>query len=141
MLKIERQTNYAPHWSYEQYEGLFLPDAPRRVVLVAEQENTVVGFLVAIRPSEEWELESVVVDESARRQGIGSGLIRELVAAAVTASAAAIWLEVRESNTPGRQVYEKNGFVQVTMRKDYYQGPLEHALLYRLTLQSSNKIP
>ena len=141
MLEIEQQTNYAPHWNVEQYEALFMPDAPQRVVLVAQAESELVGFLVAICPCEEWELESVVVDESARRRGIGTTLIRELVRRARLASASAILLEVRESNAPGRQAYEKNGFVRITMRKDYYQGPLEHALLYRLTLQSGDKTP
>ena len=140
MLAIEQQTNYAPHWNPQQYEAMFLPDAPRRLLLAAEREGEIAGFLVASCCSDEWELESVVVDESFRRQGIGSALIRELVASARTAGASAILLEVRESNLPGRQAYEKNGFAKVHMRKDYYQGPLEHALLYRLTLQSGDKI-
>lgn len=140
MLAIEQQTDYAPHWNPPQYEAMFLPDAPSRLLLVAEREGEIAGFLVASCFSDAWELESVVVDESVRRQGIGSALIRELVASAREAAAIAILLEVRESNVAGRQAYEKNGFVQVHMRKDYYQGPLEHALLYRLTLQSGNKI-
>jgi len=141
IVAMERQAEFAPHWSVEQYEGLFLPDAPKRQVLVAAESETVQGFLVALCPCDEWEIESVVVEPSMRRKGLGEALLRETVSLAVAGGATALVLEARESNTPARQLYEKIGFVQEAMRKDYYQGPLEHALLYRLTLQSVDKIP
>lgn len=139
MLVMERQAEFAPHWNQEQYEGLFSPDAPRRVVLVAEQDSLARGFLVALCPTDEWEVESVVVDQPVRRRGIGALLLEDLVRRAVEESASAVVLEARESNHPARQLYEKIGFEQVAMRKDYYQGPLEHALLYRLRFQTGNK--
>ena len=141
MLAIERQAEFAPHWNTEQYEGLFSPDAPRRVVTVAADGETVVGFLVALCPCEEWEIESVVVEPSQRRRGVGATLLRDVISRARLSSATAFVLEARESNVPARQLYEKIGFVQEAMRKNYYQGPLEHALLYRLTLQSCDKTP
>jgi len=140
MLEMERQAEFAPHWNREQYEGLFSPVPPRRVALVADDAGVVVGFLVALSLVDEWEVESVVVDAGARRQGIGTALLRDLVRLAVRDRAEAIVLEARESNHAARQLYEKIGFEQEAMRKDYYQGPLEHALLYRLRLQTGNKI-
>ena len=144
MLHLERQAAVAAHWSLEQYEALFLPDAPPRITLVAtgdSSESLVLGFLVSICIADEWEVESVVVDESARRRGIGSALLRDLVDRAMAEGAEALILEVRESNTAARQLYEKTGFIQESRRADYYQGPLEHAVLYRLPLQSCDKIP
>jgi len=144
MLHLERQAAKAAHWSVEQYEALFLPDVPPRTVLVATEQlsdKAVVGFLVALCISDEWEIESVVVDESVRRRGIGLSLVRDVIGRATAAGAGALILEVRESNTAARQLYEKNGFIQESRRADYYQGPLEHAVLYRLPLQSCDKIP
>ena len=139
MLEIERQAEFAPHWSTEQYEGLFSPEAPARVVTVAAEGPMVAGFLVALCPCDEWEIESVVVEPSQRRRGIGAALLRDAISRGRKGSATAFVLEARESNTPARQLYERIGFVQEAMRKDYYQGPLEHALLYRLTLQTGDK--
>src|SRR5271165_5383147 len=113
--QIEQQAATAAHWTTDQYESLCLPD--------------------------DWEIESVVVDESARRRGIGSLLIRELLGRAVAAGATAVMLEVRESNAPARQLYEKIGFIQEYRRKDYYSGPFEHAIVYRLPLQNCDKFP
>ncbi len=144
MLHLERQATAAAHWSVEQYEALFLSDARARTILVATHESSeavVLGFLVASSVSEEWEIESVVVDESVRRKGIGTSLMRELANRAFSAGASALILEVRESNAHARQLYEKIGFIEESYRRDYYQGPLEHAVLYRLTLQSCDKIP
>ena len=139
MIAIERQAEFAPHWSAEQYEGLFSADAPIRVLLVAADETGILGFLIALCPSDEWEVESVVVEPLSRRRGIGRLLLIDLVERGIASSARALVLEARESNFPARQLYEKIGFVQEAMRKDYYQGPLEHALLYRRTLHRGNE--
>jgi [ribosomal protein S18]-alanine N-acetyltransferase len=144
MVRLERRFPLAAHWSTEQYEALFLPEAVPRVVLAATDDSEtsrVLGFLVASCVADEWEIESIVVDESVHRQGLGSSLLREVVCRAKVAGASAVILEVRESNFPARQLYEKFGFIQENRRKDYYQGPLEHAILYRLPLQECDKIP
>ena len=144
MVELDRQAPFAPHWNSYQYEALFATNAPPRVVLAAVDdldESRVLGFLVSICIPEDWEIESVVVDEAERRCGVGSLLMHELIQRAAGAGACALTLEVRESNVPARQLYEKNGFVRESRRKNYYQGPLEHALLYRLPLQSCDKIP
>jgi len=144
MRQIEQQAAFAAHWTTEQYESLFLPDTPPRIVLVATDESrpsAVLGFLVSLCLPDDWEIESVVVDESVRRQGHASSLIQKLLGRALAAGAAAVIIEVRESNSPARQLYEKIGFIQEYRRKDYYSGPFEHAILYRLTLQSCDKFP
>jgi ribosomal-protein-alanine N-acetyltransferase len=38
-------------------------------------------------------------------------------------------LEVRESNTPARRLYEKLGFSVVAVRANYYTQPEENALI------------
>jgi ribosomal-protein-alanine N-acetyltransferase len=144
MFRLEQQAPFAPHWNSYQYEALFATDAPSRIVLAAADEinkSEILGFLVSICLPDDWEIESVVVDEAARRHGVGSQLLRELILQAAGAGAPALILEVRESNVPARQLYEKHGFVQESQRVNYYQGPLEPALLYRLPLQSCDKIP
>jgi ribosomal-protein-alanine N-acetyltransferase len=48
-----------------------------------------------------------------------------------------LWLEVRQSNQRALQVYERYGFKQISIRKDYYPaGRLhrEHAVVMSLKL-------
>jgi len=43
-----------------------------------------------------------------------------------------VHLEVRESNTAARKLYERWGFREVGRRKSYYSGPPEDALLLEI---------
>ena len=45
-----------------------------------------------------------------------------------------LFLEVRENNTAARKLYEKTGFVEVGMRKNYYSNPTENAVLYKMEI-------
>ena len=42
-----------------------------------------------------------------------------------------LMLEVRVSNEPARKLYEKLGFTQVGLRKNYYRNPREDACILR----------
>ncbi len=100
----------------------------------AAQAPGVLGFLVAQHIAPEWELENIVVAPAARRTGLGKRLLDALLTQARETNSAAVFLEVRESNTAARTLYEKAGFEQTGRRKSYYRDPVEDAILYRRTL-------
>jgi ribosomal-protein-alanine N-acetyltransferase len=95
----------------------------------------VLGFLVAQHLAPEWELENIVVAPAARRKGVGKRLIEWLLEEARGAQSESVFLEVRESNTIARALYETTGFQQVGRRKSYYSAPSEDAILYRWNLR------
>lgn len=141
---LETQAPTAAHWNAPQYEALFLAGGAERIVLVAvdeEGDQGIVGFLIARCLPEEWEIENVVVEENARQSGIGLSLVKRLEQEALAAGVGSILLEVRESNAAARRLYEKIGFTSERRRNNYYQSPAEDAVLYRLLLQSCDKIP
>jgi ribosomal-protein-alanine N-acetyltransferase len=129
----------AAHWTEQQYGSIFVEggSVPARLVLVAGQEETaaIFGFLIARSLSGEWELENIVVASNARGRGVATQLIAKLLSEAECAGGVAVFLEVRESNTQARRLYEKVGFEQVGQRKGYYSNPNEDAALYSKTLQ------
>ena len=146
MVELERACPAAAHWTEKQYQQAVQPDIgdPERLVLVAEASRRVatvveerfsgppiVGFLVARHLAPEWELENIVVTANARGKGIGSQLLDALLARTREAQSEAVFLEVRESNTAARSLYEKAGFQQAGRRKSYYTNPAEDAILYR----------
>jgi ribosomal-protein-alanine acetyltransferase len=134
ILAIEQSTPTAAHWSEEQYRAMFHAERPQGLMLIAEDENSVLGFLVARRIESEWELENIAVIMEGRRCGLGTALVGELSKCARSAGGTSLILEVRESNAAGRALYEKSGFVQEGRRKNYYRTPEEDAVLYRLPL-------
>ncbi len=138
LLKVERSAPTAAHWSEQQYEDVFsaIEGSTPRLVLVAESDSAPpVGFLVARHIAPDWELENVVVEPAARRQGLGKRLLQALLFHAAETHNTEVFLEVRESNQAARALYESAGFQQVGRRKSYYANPLEDAIIYRLDLR------
>ena len=144
ILAIERQAPNAAHWTSEQYNRL----VGSGVVLVAEyatehapvphkkreERGTPCGFICAKAVAGEWEIENVVVDAAFLRRGIANELLHGLIQRARN-EAAAILLEVRESNGPARRLYEKHDFREVGRRRSYYTDPAEDAILYALRFE------
>jgi ribosomal-protein-alanine acetyltransferase len=134
LVALERQALTAAHWPESSYAAFFENGSPDRISLVADQEGSLRGFLIARIVGDECELENVVVAESSQRRGLGSTLIRALGGAARDRKVARIFLEVRESNAAARGLYEKCGFAISGRRASYYPDPREDAVLYTLTL-------
>jgi ribosomal-protein-alanine acetyltransferase len=134
---LEQQAESAAHWAECEYDALFAPDAPARIALIAVDEadvRQVRGFVIARCALDDWEIENVVVAREARRLGVGTKLIRELLRRAHAAGAMSVLLEARESNLVARKLYEKLGFSEEGRRSNYYQEPREDALLLRISV-------
>ena len=131
LMSIEKESPTAAHWQEEQYRAALEPGGvPERVVLAVE-DDTVLGFIVARVLGDEWEIENVVVIGSEQRRGLGSRLVRELLDLARIRSARSVFLEVRESNHSARRLYQKWGFAADGRRRSYYSDPPEDVLLFR----------
>jgi ribosomal-protein-alanine N-acetyltransferase len=132
MMALEKRAATAAHWSAEQYEALFRASDPGRVALILWEESELQGFVIARVVGKEWEIENIAVAGPARRRGLGTRLLGELLDSARAKGAAAVFLEVRESNQAARALYEKWAFRESGRRPRYYKDPAEVAILYRL---------
>jgi ribosomal-protein-alanine N-acetyltransferase len=133
ILALQHQAPTAAHWSEAQYQALFNAEAPPRITLVIEEAKTFHGFIVARAAVVEWEIENVVIASPARKRGLGSQLLSQLLDTAKAQNAQSVFLEVRESNSAARGLYEKAGFVETARRPSYYSSPPEDAILYQLS--------
>ena len=132
MMSLEKHSATAAHWSAKQYEDLFRGSSPGRVALTVLEDSRVQGFVIARVLGDEWEIENIAVAGPARRRGLGTRLLGELLDMARSRGATAMFLEVRESNQAARALYEKWAFLESGRRRTYYQDPQEDAILYRL---------
>jgi ribosomal-protein-alanine acetyltransferase len=131
LMAIEKRAVTAAHWSAEQYQIIFSGAQPR-IALVIEDRGAVQGFLMARGVDSEWELENIAIAASARRRGLGTRLLGEFLNIARSRGATAVFLEVRESNSAARRLYEKWAFSESGRRGGYYRDPEEAAIRYRL---------
>jgi [ribosomal protein S18]-alanine N-acetyltransferase len=102
---------------------------------VARQDTHVVGFLLAWRAADELHLIDLGVTASARRRGIGRGLVRELCREGELSFARLVLLEVRESNEPAIALYLGLGFQEQYRRARYYADTDEDAVVMQLELR------
>ena len=148
LVEIAAHSVTAAQWNHSEYLKLFSPEQPQvgrdgqdqvqgqaapqpRTALVVEQDGATAGFIVGRQMDDEWEIENIAVTGAARRCGLGSRLVGELLDHVRSRGGKAVFLEVRESNRAARSLYEKWAFVEVGRRKTYYQDPAEDALILR----------
>ena len=127
-LEALEQICFSLPWSREALVSQ-LPD-PMHVFLVAvDASGAVLGYVGMMHVLDEGYISNVAVAPPARRQGIGDRLIEELLHRARALELSFVTLEVREHNEPAQELYRKHGFVPVGKRRNYYQAPVEDAVL------------
>ena len=99
--------------------------------LVAVEGEIVVGYVGSQTVMDETDMMNVAVHPDSRRRGIAEMLVTALVEALKQLGSRCLTLEVRASNEPAKSLYEKLGFSQVGLRKNYYRNPREDALILR----------
>ncbi len=99
--------------------------------LVALDGDTVVGYMGMHVIAGEGAVTNIAVSPVRRREGIARALLHASAADGVCR----ITLEVRESNTAARTLYEREGFVCDGVRPRFYEQPTEDAVLYSLYLK------
>ena len=104
---------------------------PLSLWLVAMDGERLAGYVGSQTVLGESDMMNVAVDEDYRRQGVGKMLIGALVEHLKARQSHCLTLEVRDSNTPARNLYGSLGFSEIGRRKNYYRNPKEDALILR----------
>ncbi len=102
--------------------------------LVALEDGQVLGYIGSQSVLGESDMMNVAVHPNYRRKGIAEDLVNALSADLKARDNVCLTLEVRASNAPAIALYEKLGFTQVGLRKNYYRNPKEDALILRKPL-------
>ena len=143
VLSIESSV-YPRPWS----ASLFLSELSQRTTrsyVVAKHEGEVIGYSGMMFTGREAHVTNIAVDPDFHERKVGTRLLLHLVTEAIARGAEVLSLEVRVSNDPAQNMYEKFGFSAVSVRKGYYIETNEDALVmvvadarsteYRLLLQ------
>jgi len=102
-------------------------------LLLCGPDSQIMGFSVLDLRLRETHLYNFVIDSNYQGQGLGDRFLKALLKHIQSTHSTEVQLEVRVSNIPAIRLYEKNGFVNVGYRKNYYSSaPPEDALLYTL---------
>ncbi len=109
-----------------------------RIYLLRDDAGVVLAFCLCWVIFEELHINTLAVKPAARRRGLATALLREVMAEAAAAGAAKATLEVRASNSAALGLYSRLGFQVAAKRSRYYTNPEEDALiLWRQGLDTS----
>lgn len=126
VMVIERE-NFSVPWTENGFFSFLLRQDT--LFLTAEEDGRVVGYCGAVLVPDEGDVTNVSVSRGCQGQGIGRALVQELVGRAAAAGVARLYLEVRRSNARALRLYGGLGFEQTGIRKNYYEEPVEDAVL------------
>ena len=106
-------------------------DNPLSLWLVAMEGECLAGYVGSQTVLDETDMMNIAVHPNYRRRGVAKQLVERLVETLKQRGSRCLTLEVRASNEPARKLYEKLGFQQIGLRKNYYRNPREDALILR----------
>jgi ribosomal-protein-alanine N-acetyltransferase len=129
LVAIERRA-FGDPWSEASFREALT--AAWSFGLVAELDDTVIGYLIAREAGGAGEILNLAVDPPRRRAGVARTLLDAGLAVLRRRGAEEIFLEVRESNIPAQALYLAAGFRPIGQRAGYYRNPMEDALVLRL---------
>jgi ribosomal-protein-alanine N-acetyltransferase len=133
---ILREAKEAANWPESALQGGAF-DPISTFAFFGEKAGQPTGFIIGRQAEEEGEVLNLAVTPTARRQGQGQALVEQLLRSFRNRAVTSVFLEVRKSNSVAIAFYEKLGFRLAGCRPGYYRDPVEAALLYRKSLEST----
>lgn len=121
------QEIFSQPWTEEGFAAAI--DRVENLYLVAEEGEEILGYCGIYITYEAGEIPNVAVKPEHQNQGIAGELLQQLIRQAEGRGVNSITLEVRVGNEPARHLYQKSGFEDAGIRKDFYQQPREDAMV------------
>jgi ribosomal-protein-alanine N-acetyltransferase len=119
VLRIEREVHTHP-WTRGNFSDA-LRSKYQCKVYESEAEG-MLGYAVLMLAVDEAELLDIAIAAQQQRHGWGRKLLEEMMVLARRHGMGRVVLEVRASNAAAIGLYRKAGFVDIGLRRDYYQA-------------------
>lgn len=110
--------NFSDGWNKNMLESAFLNG--RFLAIAKRIEQRLVAVITISTTQFDADIEGMVVDSAFRNKGYAKELLVFSENHLKTLGVEKIFLEVRASNTPARNLYSQNGYSEISIRKKYY---------------------
>ena len=129
LLQVEtiEQESFSMPWSFDAFKSTLAQKDT--LYLVACEEMQIIGYCGMYISFDEGEIPNVAVRSDFRNRGIGEVMLKELLLQAQERGVASVFLELRKSNEAAKCLYEKLGFETAGIRKNFYEQPVEDAVI------------
>ena len=128
---IEKQIFSIP-WSQKSFEDAC--QSNDNIYLVCEMNGQIAGYCGLWTVLGEGNITNMAVSGGLRRLAIAEALMKEMEKRGMSKNVVTYFLEVRKSNEAAVNLYKKMGYVQIGVRKNFYEKPVEDALVMSKTI-------
>ena len=126
VAQIEAE-NFSKPWKEADFLGAVRDE--KALYLVAYLDKILVGYIGMWMVLDEGEITNVSVKKEYQGQKIGRALLERLEDLGRVKGVVSYFLEVRESNERARALYESCGFSAISVRKNFYEEPVENGVV------------
>ena len=127
-IREMRETDIAQVEAIEQ-EIFSVPWSEKSFLSACTTPEEVAGYCGLWSVLGEGNITNMAVAEKYRRNGVAEALMKEMEERGRQKDVTIFFLEVRESNDAARRLYEKMGYEQIGVRKNFYEKPAENAII------------
>jgi [ribosomal protein S18]-alanine N-acetyltransferase len=131
VLLLEHDLFGEEAWSRQMLEGELAEQPRSRYYLVAAEDGLITGYAGLMVAGTQADVLTIAVAADHWGRGTGSALFEALLAEAARRGSAQVFLEVRTDNMRAQRLYRRYGFVEIGVRKGYYQPSGADALVMR----------
>ena len=108
----------------------YLSDEKRHhVFLWWKKKERILGYCSMMTVLDEGDILNVAVRSDRQKEGIGQFLVDSMLRMAEMQGIKLVHLEVRQGNETARRLYQRLGFKEDGLRRNYYENPVENAVL------------
>ena len=135
IMALERELFPEDAWTPEMFAGEFAQPPSRRLYLVAEEGDALIGYAgMMFTGGSQADVVTLAVDPAHWGQGTGTALLSALIDEAGSRGYTEVVLEVRKDNPRARRLYLRHGFTEIGIRRGYYQPSGVDAVVMRKVL-------
>ena len=116
-LSIEERNSDYP-WSHSQFTSSI--ENSNNLCYCLSLKGKTVGYLIAMLTLDSADILNIGIEPDFKRQGHGTALLKHLIEELRKRDIGEILLEVRAGNKPAIQFYKRQGFEEISVRKNYY---------------------
>ncbi|MBR1680381.1 ribosomal protein S18-alanine N-acetyltransferase [bacterium] len=128
ILVVEEASYGEHHWSKDSFYSE-LTNNLAKYFCAFDENNNLLGYAGSWLVIDEGHVTTIAVDPKHRGKKIGEALLTTIFDTCYKNMVKYLTLEVRVSNTPAINLYEKYNFKSLGTRKGYYQNNNEDALI------------
>ena len=119
LISNQLESEYDDFWNYNMFKSEL--ENKNSKLIVAKENSSILGFAGIWFVIDVAHITNIVVKKDLRKKGIGTALLNEIIKQCKEKNINEITLEVNEKNIAAINLYKKNGFENVGLRKKYYR--------------------